>query len=164
MSKMLNRPLAIGTLVIMVAVIIVVAVVLWRQDNNDQPVALGANSFDSQPGLDPRVVRQIPMSNAADQIDRLRRADGLQGFTGMRIDNNKDELILYWKGENLPPEMSSLVDEIRAKVSMQVVNSPYSLEELEGEARRLIQLPPRNGVDVIESRPDHGFLRHQSRN
>ena len=156
MSRALNRPFAIGILVLVMAAITVVAGVL-SQDNEDQDAVPKANSYDSRPPLDPQAVQQIPMSNAADRIHRLRSEAGLRGFTGIRFDNDKDELILYWKGGNLPPEMSTLVDEIQAEVPVQVVNSPYSLEEFDAEARRLIQLPTTNGVDVIEAGPAGDF-------
>ncbi len=157
MNRALNRPFAIGFLVLVVAAISVVAGVLWSQDNEDQAAVPEANSNNSRPTLDPQAVRQIPMSNAADRIHRLRSEAGLRGFTGMRFDNDKNELVLYWKGGNLPPEMSALVDQIRAEVPVQLVNSPHSLEEFDAEARRLIQLPTIDGVDVIEAGPTGDF-------
>ena len=157
MNRALNRPFAIGILVIVMAAITVVAGVLWSQDIEDQAAVPEANSNDSRPPLDPQAVQQIPLSHAADRIHRLRSEAGLRGFTGMRFDNDKDELILYWKGGKLPPEMSTLVDEIRAEVPVQLVNSPYSLEEFDAEARRLVQLPTTNGVDIIEAGPTGDF-------
>ena len=157
MNRALNRAIAIGILVLVMAAISVVAGVLWSQDNEDQAAVPEANSNNSRPTLDPQAVQQIPMSNAADRIHGLRIEAGLSGFTGMRFDNDKNELVLYWKGGNLPPEMSTLVDEIRAEVPVQVVNSPYSLEEFDAEARRLIQLPTIDGVDVIEAGPTGDF-------
>ncbi|MYB50125.1 MAG: hypothetical protein F4X72_12825 [Dehalococcoidia bacterium] len=153
---MLNKRFAIGAVVVLLAVTAVAVGVLWAQDNDRNPTAIESNPYESQPWLDPRVVRQIPMSNAADKIHRLWQAGGFQSFTGMRFDNDKDELILYWKGK-LPPQMSALVDELRATVPIRVVNSPYSLEELDAESRRLIMLRKINGVNIYGSGPTRDF-------
>lgn len=156
MGRPLNKRFAIGAVVVMLAVAAVVAGVLWAQDADHKPTAIESDPYESQPWLDPRVVRQIPMSNAADEIHRLWEAAGLQGFTGMRFDNDKDELILYWKGK-LPPQMSALVDELRATVPILVVNSRYSLEELDAESRRLVQLRTVSGVNIYEAGPTRDF-------
>lgn len=156
-SGTLNRILAIGAVVIMLAVTAVIVGILWAQDTDHKPTAIESNPYRDQPWFDPRVVRQNPMANAAGQINRLRSAVGLRGFTGMRFDNDKDELILYWKGGQLPPAMSTLVDELGATVPIQVVNSPYSLEEFDAESRRLIMLRTINGVNVYKAGPARDF-------
>ena len=163
MSRKLNKRFSIGAVVVMLAVTAVVAGVLWAQDPDHKPTAIESKPYESQPWLDPRVVRQIPMSNAADEVHRLREAAGLQGFTGMRFDNDKDELILYWKGGQLPPQMSALVDELRATVPILVVNSPYSLEELDAESRRLVQLRTISGVNIYGAGPTRDFSGIQLR-
>ena len=156
MSSALNKRFAIGAVVVLLAVTAVFAGVLWAQDNDHNPTAIESNPYESQPWLDPRVVRQIPMSNAADNIHQLREAGAFQGFTGMRFDNDKDELILYWKGK-LPPQMSALVDELLATVPIRVVSSLYSLDELDAESRRLIQLRTISGVTVYGAGPTSDF-------
>ena len=162
MSSALNKRFAIGAVVVLLAVTAVVAGVLRAQDNDHNPASIESDPYESQPWLDPRVVRQIPMSNAADKIHQLWQAGGFKGFTGMRFDNDKDELILYWKGK-LPPQMSALVDELRATVPILVVNAPYSLEELDAESRRLIQLRTVSGVTVYGAGPTRDFAGIQLR-
>ena len=147
----------------MLAVTAVVAGVLWAQDTDHRPTAIESDPYQSQPWLDPRVVRQMPLSNAADEIHWLWEAAGLSGFTGMRIDNDKDELILYWKDGQLPPKMSALVDELRATVPIRVVNSAYSLEELSAESRRLIQIRTVSGVNIYGAGPTSDFSGIQLR-
>ncbi len=157
MSSTLNwRFLAVGAVVVMLAVMAVVAGVMYAQDADDQSRRSESNSYESQPWLDPRVVRQMPLVNAAEDIQELTRTAGLAGFTGIRLDNDKNAVVLYWKGE-LPPQMSTLVDELRANVPIHVVSSPYSLEEFEAESRRLVQLLTTNGVNVYEAGPTGDF-------
>ena len=43
------------------------------------------------PTIDPRVARQMPLADASSQIYELWWREGLQGFTGMRLDNDKGE-------------------------------------------------------------------------
>ena len=37
----------------------------------------------------------MPLADASSQIYELWQREGLQGFTGMRFDNDKGEVILY---------------------------------------------------------------------
>ena len=105
------------------------------------------------PTIDPRVARQMPLADASSQIYELWRREGLQGFTGMRLDNDKGEVILYWKGQ-VPHRMAALVRTLRASVPVRVVERPYSLVELQREARRLVELDLSGaGVNVTEAGP-----------
>ena len=103
--------------------------------------------------IDPRIVRQMPLADASSQIYKLWQREGLQGFTGMRFDNDKGEVILYWKGQ-VPHRMVALVRTLRASVPVRVVERPYSLVELQREARRLVELDLSGAcVNVTEAGP-----------
>ena len=85
----------------------------------------------------------------------------MQSFTGMRFDNDKGEVILYWKGQ-VPHRMAALVRTLRASVPVRVVERPYSLVELQREARRLVGLDLSGaGVNItqIGPLPDFSGLR-----
>ena len=103
------------------------------------------------PTIDPRIARQMPLADASSQIYELWRREGLQGFTGMRLDNDKGEVTLYWKGQ-VPHRMAALVRTLRASIPVRVVERPYSLVELQREARRLVELDLSGaGVNVTET-------------
>ena len=109
------------------------------------------------PTIDPRVARQMPLADASSQMYELWRREGLQGFTGMRFDNDKGEVILYWKGQ-VPHRMVTLVRTLRASAPVRVVERPYSLVELQLEARRLVGLGlSEAGVNVTEAGPPPDF-------
>ncbi len=126
----------------------------------------GTGGYESAPGhkskisheaaprtIDPRIVRQMPLADASSQIYELWQREGLQGFTGMRFDNDKGEVILYWKGQ-VPHRMAALVRTLRASVPVRVVERPYSLVELQREAKRLVELDLSGaGVNVTEAGP-----------
>ena len=103
--------------------------------------------------IDPRIARQMPLADASSQIYELWQREGLQGFTGMRFDNDKGEVILYWKGQ-VPHRMVALVRTLRTSVPVRVVERPYSLVELQREARRLVELDLSGaGVNVTQAGP-----------
>ena len=103
--------------------------------------------------IDPRIVRQMPLADASSQIYELWQREGLQGFTGMRFDNNKGEVILYWKGQ-VPHRMAALVRTLRTSIPVRVVERRYSLVELQREAKRLVELDLSGaGVNVTEAGP-----------
>ena len=71
----------------------------------------------------------------------------------MRFDNDKGEVILYWKGQ-VPHRMAVLVRTLRASVPVRVVERRYSLVELQREAKRLVELDLSGaGVNVTEAGP-----------
>ena len=103
--------------------------------------------------IDPRIVRQMPLADASSQIYELWQREGLEGFTGMRFDNDKGEVILYWKGQ-VPPRLAALVRKLQSTVPVRVIERPYSLVELQREARRLVELDLSGaGVNVTEAGP-----------
>ena len=109
------------------------------------------------PTIDPRIVRQMPLVDASSQIYELWQREGLQGFTGMRFDNDKGGVFLYWKGQ-VPHRMVALVRTLRTSVPVRVVERPYSLVELQREARRLVELDLSGaGVNVTETGPIPDF-------
>ena len=109
--------------------------------------------------IDPRIVRQMPLADASSQIYELWQREGLQGFTGMRIDNDKGEVILYWKGQ-VPHRMVALVRTLRTSVPVRVVERPCSLVELQREARRLVELDLSGaGFQCHSGRTQHSMPR-----
>ena len=121
---------------------------------------LVTNRYPTRPPprtIDPRIVRQMPLADASSQIYELWQREGLQGFTGMRFDNDKGKVILYWKGQ-VPHRMVALVRTLRTSVPVRVVERPYSLVELQREARRLVELDLSGaGVNVTETGPPPDF-------
>ena len=134
---------------------------MYAQDPDDQSKESESQPLRATPTLSPRIVRQMPLVNAAEDIRNLTGTARLTGLVGISFDNDENAVLLYWNGE-LPPQMSTLVDELRADVPVHVINSPYSIEELEAESRRLVQLLRTNGVNVYEAGPNRGFLNHSS--
>lgn len=131
-------------------------------DDTAKPPEAGQDK-QATPGreLDPRIVAQMPLSNASRQIQQLQREKGLLNFTGIRFDNDRGAVVLYWKGP-LPAEMAALVEKLRANVPIDVIDGPYSRDELLREAKRLVELDlAAVGVDVIEagSLPDFSGIR-----
>lgn len=153
---MLWRFLAIGAAVVTLAVMAIVAGVMHAQDADNQTKGSESQTLRATPTLDPLVVRQMPLVNAAQDIQNLTGTARLAGLIGIRFDNDENAVVLYWNGE-LPPQMSTLVDELRADVPIHVVSYSYSLEELRAESRRLVQLPTTNGVNVYEAGPTGDF-------
>ena len=129
---------------------------LYARGTGGYESATGHKSISHEaapPTIDPRIVRQMPLADASSQIYELWRREGLQGFTGMRLDNDKGEVTLYWKGQ-VPHRMAALVRTLRASVPVRVVERPYSLVELQREARRLVELDLSGaGVNVTEAGP-----------
>ena len=103
--------------------------------------------------IDPQIARQMPLADASSKIHKLWQEANLQGFTGVRFDNDRGVVILYWKGE-IDPRMSELVTTLNTSVPVQVVDRPYSLRALQEEAKRLVELSPATlGVNVAEAGP-----------
>ena len=129
---------------------------LYARGTGGYESATGHKSISHEaapPTIDPRIARQMPLADASSQIYELWRREGLQGFTGMRLDNDKGEVTLYWKGQ-VPHRMAALVRTLRASIPVRVVERPYSLVELRREARRLVELDLSGaGVNVTEAGP-----------
>ena len=107
--------------------------------------------------LDPLVVAQQPLSNAADKIYALWLSDNLSDFGGLSLADDNSKVILYWKEGQLPPAMSSLVTDLWNTVTIEVVNTAYSLAEFEAESKRLIELGRVDTVVVNEAGPSPDF-------
>ena len=68
----------------------------------------------------------------------------------MRFDNDKGEVILYWKGQ--VPHRMVVVRTLRTSVPVRVVERPCSLVELQREARRLVEFDLSGaGVNVTQA-------------
>ena len=103
----------------------------------------------------------MPLVDASSQIYELWQREGMQSFTGMRFDNDKGEVILYWKGQ-VPPRLAALVRKLQSTVPVRVIERPYSLVELQREAKRLGGLDLSGaGVDITQvgPLPDFSGLR-----
>ena len=152
----MSRRFTYSAILVVALTLIAAAGFLYARGTGGYESATGHKSIshESPPRtIDPRIVRQMPLADASSQIYELWRREGLQGFTGMRFDNDKGEVILYWKGQ-VPPRMAALVRTLRASVPVRVVERPYSLVELQREARRLVELDLSGaGVNVTEAGP-----------
>ena len=95
--------------------------------------------------IDPRIVRQMPYVKAAKQIRELQEAQGLEGFTGLRLVEDR-ELTLYWKGK-LPPSVESLLRTLQAEITVRVVKLsplPNGTSSRDEADRRIV--PPAAGA------------------
>ena len=152
----MSRRFTYSAILVVALPLIAAAGFLYARGTGGYESATGHKSISHEaapPTIDPRVARQMPLADAASQIYELWRREGLEGFTGMRFDNDKGEVILYWKGQ-VPHRMVALVRTLRASVPVRVVERPYSLVELQREARRLVELDLSGaGVNVTEAGP-----------
>ena len=152
----MSRRFTYSAILVVALPLIAAAGFLYARDTGGYESATGHKSISHEaapPTIDPRIVRQMPLVDASSQIYELWRREGLQGFTGMRFDNDKGEVILYWKRQ-VPHRMAALVRTLRASVPVRVVERPYSLVELQREARRLVELDLSGaGVNVTEAGP-----------
>ena len=152
----MRRRFTYSAILVVALPLIAAAGFLYARDTGGYESATAHKSISHEaapPTIDPRIVRQMPLADASSQIYELWRREGLEGFTGMRLDNDKGEVILYWKGQ-VPPRMAALVRTLRASVPVRVVERPYSLVELQREARRLVELDLSGaGVNVTEAGP-----------
>ena len=146
-----RRPIYVAILVAVLASIAIAGVLSVRTNGGNTPTVY--EKADSVREIDPRIAAQMPLADAASQIHELWQTAELQGFTGIRLDNARREVVLYWKGQ-VPPTMAALVQALRASVPVRVVDRRYSLSELQGEARRLVELDlAGTGVNVVEAGP-----------
>ena len=152
----MSRRFTYSAILVVALTLIAAAGFLYARGTGGYESATGHKSISHEAPprtIDPRIVRQMPLADASSQIYELWRREGLQGFTGMRFDNDKGEVILYWKGQ-VPPRMAALVRTLRASVPVRVVERPCSLVELQREARRLVELDLSGaGVNVTEAGP-----------
>ncbi len=152
----MSRRFTYSAILVVALTLIAAAGFLYARGTGGYESATGHKSISHEAPprtIDPRIVRQMPLADASSQIYELWRREGLQGFTGMRFDNDKGEVILYWKGQ-VPHRMAVLVRTLRASVPVRVVERPYSLVELQREARRLVELDLSGaGVNVTEAGP-----------
>ena len=152
----MSRRFTYSAILVVALPLIAAAGFLYARGTGGYESATGHKSISHEaapPTIDPRIVRQMPQVDASSQIYELWRREGLQGFTGMRFDNDKGEVTLYWKGQ-VPHRMAALVRTLRASVPVRVVERPYSLVELQREARRLVELDLSGaGVNVTEAGP-----------
>ena len=153
---MKKRILGLPLILTIAALIVVVSVsVIYTEGDGEVQGEPGIS--ESTQGLDSDVVKQLPMSNAADEIYRLWQSAGYQDFAGISFDNESWTVVLYWKDGTLPTQMDTLVTELRETVPIRVVNTTYSLEEMQTESKRLLGLGTMDGVDVNEAGPNGDF-------
>ena len=152
----MSRRFTYSAILVVALTLIAAAGILYARGTGGYESATGHKSISHEAPprtIDPRIARQMPLADASSQIYELWQREGLQGFTGMRFDNDKGEVILYWKGQ-VPHRMVALVRTLRTSVPVRVVERPYSLVELQREARRLVELDLSGaGVNVTETGP-----------
>ena len=119
-------PIYVAILVAVLASIAIAGVLSVRTNDGNTPTV--SEEADSVREIDPRIAPQMPLADAASQIHELWQTVELQDFTGIRFDNIRGELVLYWKGQ-APPRMAGLVQTLQANVPVRVVNRRYSLSE-----------------------------------
>ena len=152
----MSRRFIYSAILVVALMLIAAAGFLYARGTGGYESATGHKSISHEAPprtIDPRIARQMPLADASSQIYELWQREGLQGFTGMRFDNDKGEVILYWKGQ-VPHRMVALVRTLRTSVPVRVVERPYSLVELQREARRLVELDLSGaGVNVTQAGP-----------
>ena len=152
----MSRRFTYSAILVVALTLIAAAGILYARGTGGYESATGHKSISHEAPprtIDPRIARQMPLADASSQIYELWQREGLQGFTGMRFDNDKGEVILYWKGQ-VPHRMVALVRTLRTSVPVRVVERPYSLVELQREARRLVELDLSGaGVNVTQAGP-----------
>ena len=152
----MSRRFTYSATLVVALTLIAAAGILYARGTGGYESATGHKSISHEAPprtIDPRIARQMPLADASSQIYELWQREGLQGFTGMRFDNDKGEVILYWKGQ-VPHNMVALVRMLRTSVPVRVVERPYSLVELQREARRLVELDLSGaGVNVTQAGP-----------
>ena len=156
----MSRRFTYSAILVVALTLIAAAGILYARGTGGYESASAHKSISHEappPTIDPRIVRQMPLADASSQIYELWQREGLQGFTGMRFDNDKGEVILYWKGQ-VPHRMAALVRTLQSTVPVRVVERRYSLVELQLEARRLVGLDLSGaGVNVTEAGPFADF-------
>ena len=152
----MSRRFTYSAILVVALTLIAAAGILYARGTGGYESATGHKSISHEAPprtIDHRIARQMPLADASSQIYELWQREGLQGFTGMRFDNDKGEVILYWKGQ-VPHRMVALVRTLRTSVPVRVVERPYSLVELQREARRLVELDLSGaGVNVTQAGP-----------
>ena len=152
----MSRRFTYSAILVVALPLIAAAGFLYARGTGGYELATGHKSISHEAPprtIDPRIARQMPLADASSQIYELWQREGLQGFTGMRFDNDKGKVILYWKGQ-VPHRMVALVRTLRTSVPVRVLERPCSLVELQLEARRLVELDLSGaGVNVTETGP-----------
>ena len=152
----MSRRFTYSAILVVALPLIAAAGFLYARGTGGYEFAAGHKSISHEAPprtIDPRIARQMPLADASSQIYELWQREGLQGFTGMRFDNDKGKVILYWKGQ-VPHRMVALVRTLRTSVPVRVVERPYSLVELQREAKRLVELDLSGaGVNVTQAGP-----------
>ena len=94
----MSRRFTYSAILVVALTLITAAGILYARGTGGYESATGHKSISHEAPprtIDPRIVRQMPLADASSQIYELWQREGLQGFTGMRFDNDKGEVILY---------------------------------------------------------------------
>ena len=94
------------------------------------------------------MIRQAPLLDAIDVLTREWDVDspfdstgpiGPTGFAGFELDLSVPQIVVYWKyGVAIPAAASERLDQVRAAgIQLEVLKSPFSLEDLRDELRQL---------------------------
>ena len=116
----MSRRFTYSAILVVALPLIAAAGILYARGTGGYESATGHKSISHEAPprtIDPRIVRQMPPADASSQIYELWQREGLQGFTGMRFDNDKGEVILYWKGQ-VPHRMVALCARRNAAIQL----------------------------------------------
>lgn len=109
------------------------------------------------PGHLDEYMAQQPLIEASDRIQSLVESDDLNGFVGGRISEDDTQLILYWHGQQ-PQVLTQLLSEIQASgVQVDVRQTPYSLDALLAESRRIASLRETGDVAITGAGPNDDY-------
>lgn len=103
---------------------------------------------------------QVPLVELANQVIDASAQGGFTGLAGAAVDIEQRTVVLYWKGA-LPQPIQDVLAARAADVVVDVRNAPYSYEELDAEARRLIDqvpLTPPARITRVSMLPDYSGL------
>ncbi|MCY1076429.1 S1 family peptidase [Archangium lansingense] len=100
---------------------------------------------------------QLPLTDAAKQLDAVIRQTPDTGFGEIVLDVPKGLVKLWWKeGQEIPAGVVALVDRLSAQNDVDVVveTVPYSKDELRAEAKRLfLQASETPGLTIARIEP-----------
>jgi hypothetical protein len=83
------------------------------------------------------MLAQVPLTDAVERIRAAATGTG-SGFAGIRLSVTAHTLVLYWKGA-VPASTQRLLAQLRSpKVHIQVAAAPYSNQDLDVRARRIL--------------------------
>lgn len=84
--------------------------------------------------LEKVIAEQAPLADAADHLMQL---EGARGFGSVVIDNDSNQVRIYWKGQPSDELLTRVADVRESGVVVSIVQAQWSASELDAEVRRL---------------------------